>query len=235
MLTVTTAATDTKLLTATELRAAIGQSGMSDGDANTLSARVSLAIARACKVVAGRTAAGAPSIPTLLKETLSEKIWLTHGPQQLLIIARAPIVKVTAISENGTALTPEVYNPAVAANPPTIPVDVPASVTPSPDYEVDGFMLRRLSSGRPTCWATDPVVLAYEAGLATVPDDLKQAAGIVARAFYGDSQREAGLRSVDIPDVIAKTYQDKAADADAIPADAMQLLSDGGYINYTVD
>lgn len=235
MLTVITAATDLKLLTADEVKNAIGQPGMLDNDANALSLRLSTAIAKACKVVAGRKVTGGPSIPTLMKESLSEKIWLEHGPQQLLIVARSPIVTITALSENGTALTLEIFNPEVPANPPTVPVTIPASITRSPDYEIDGFMLRRLSGGRPTMWSADPIELNYSAGLETVPDDLKAAAGIVARAFYGDSQREAGLRSVELPDVISKTYQDKPADADAIPEDALQMLSQGGYINYTVD
>lgn len=224
MLTVNTAASNRNLLTNDEIRAAIGQPSMLDVDATKLSARVSAAITAACKVVTGRKATGGVAIPTLMKEVLSEKIWLDCAAHDLLIIARAPIVTVTSITEDGTALTMDVRDGGTGL-----------VTTPSPDFEVDGFMLRRLASGRPTKWRTSPIVLIYEAGFETVPDDMKEAASSLARTFVANTSREAGLRMVEIPDVVTKQYTDKDPESPAVPDDVMQMLSDGGYINYTVD
>lgn len=220
MLVVNTAASDRLLLTDAEIRAAIG---VETGEATTvgdLNKRVAAAITRACKVIPGRLASGgAQSIPTLRKEVLTET-FRYDVCQSMVILSRSPVVAVTGITVDGTALTMD-----IAANPPTIP-----SFIPSPDFEIDGYMLRRLSGGRIIDWSASVVVVNYSAGFETVPEDLKLAASKQAQAYFADSDREPGLRSLELPGVITETYTDKAPDSPGVTEEVMDLLRQGGYV-----
>ncbi len=184
MLSVTTAAADRSLLTLAELRAAAGVPDNSrDAELTTLGARVAAAITGACQV-----ARGGAVPPTLRLETLTE----THHNDRHraeIVLSRRPVVSVTSVAEIDTVLT-------------------------SADYEIEAGtgLLRRLAAGRPWCWPCRKVVIVYQAGWQTVPDDLKLAAAKFVQAEY---------------------WVDPTKDS-VIPAEVMDILERGGYVNYWV-
>lgn len=99
------------------------------------------------------------------------------GPLQL---GRWPIVSVTSLTENGTALTS------------------------GTDYLIDaakGQILRVDTNGAPRAWTTLPLVITYVAGYATIPADIADAAiRMVKGQFYGRG-RDPAERSVSVAGV----------------------------------
>lgn len=92
MLTVTSAATDTKLIDVAIVRAVLGIDGPGEDDALTgYIKRASDVIARHCK-------------RTFAVETVSEQFRLDRLQEDLLL-SRYPVVAVTSIVENGTTLS----------------------------------------------------------------------------------------------------------------------------------
>ena len=203
ILSVSVAAPDYNLLTAAELRLAVGVGSADTSQDATLTPiglRVSAAISRACNVA---TAAASPA--TLRSETLSERFRLDAG-RRTLILSRRPVTAITSIVEAGVTLTAD-------------------------DYELDAAagMIDRLSGDCVTCWASGRTTVVYVAGWATVPDDLKLAATKLAQTYYATSgDYNPLLRSEEVPDVHKYTFNtpgaDGAGDGGALPAEVEALL-----------
>ena len=170
MMTITTPAEDKNLLTAEEMRLAVG---LASGDASKdavltpLNGRVSRAIAAHCKVAAGGIA-----VPTLRQETVTE-VFRTGMARRRLMLSRRPIVSVTSIVEDGETLT-------------------------GSDYEIDASsgILTRLEDDEPACWSWSKIVVVYVAGWSVVPDDLKLAASKLASEIYTVGTRDPNLKRI---------------------------------------
>lgn len=151
MFTITTPAADPNLLTIEEMRLIAGLATTDtslDGELAPLRLRISAEIHTACRISVGP---GNP--PTLRRETLSEMIRLPSGSAGALVLSRRHDIVIASITADGALL--------VAA-----------------DYEVDpeSGLLTRLYNDEPSAWMETKVVIAYEAGFATVPQDLIGAA-----------------------------------------------------------
>lgn len=195
LLTVASAASDLSLLTLAELRTAVGDDA-SDAALESVGARVSAAIVRACGVVA----AGAVP-PTLRLETLSEQFRFI-SPRDTLILARRPVVEIISVTENDTTLTADDY-----------------------EADAFDGLLRRLNRDYPCWWAGGKVAVSYRAGWESVPEDLKLAAGKLAAVFWSEGAKvDPGLRRESIPGVIDREWWVGPSDDPLIPREVMDLL-----------
>lgn len=199
MLTITTPATDYQLLTTAELRAAVGVTGNAQ-DAELTT--LGLQVAAAITAACGVVASGA-SIPTLRQETVEETIRLrscTYG----LPLARRPIVSVASVVEAGATLDTD-------------------------EYEIGDGRLIRVSGEVETTWTTGKIVVAYTAGWATVPADLKLVASKMMALAWSQSTRDPLAKSERIRtegvEEIQTDYWVGPLNASAMPADVMDLLS----------
>lgn len=204
MLTISSPNTDRLLLTSAELAAVVSKSVV--GSAQMLSAlnlRVSAMITRACKVA---TAGATP--PTLRLESISETFRL-KSQQECLVLARRPVVAITSVTENDTILVAD------------------------DDYEIDASagLLYRLWEGVRACWPCGTIVIPYSAGWQTVPYDLRELACKLATVLSAETGRDPSLGSVDIPGAISETYRYGRPDDPLIPAEIMEGLKLGGYVN----
>jgi hypothetical protein len=180
MLAVTTPAGDPKLLSAAEMRLAVGlasDDSSKDTVLETLNSRVSRAIASHCKVATAGIA-----VPTLRSETLTET-FRTGMSRQRLLLSRRPIVSVTSVVEDGVTLT-------------------------GADYEIDAStgILLRLESDEPADWAWGKITVVYVAGWATVPDDLKLAASKLASEIYTVGTRDPNLKRIKVEGVDEREF-----------------------------
>lgn len=200
MLTVITPATDPTLLTLAEVAEAVG--GSSDTAALArLNARVGEMLAAACCL----ERAGVATL-TLREETLSETVRL-RCPVEVVYLSRKPVLEIISVTECDTALTVN-----------------------------DGFEqssnwgLQRLYSGALSCWAAGKIVVAYRAGYPTVPNDLKELACKLAVSLWSEKGRDPSLGSVEIPNVIAKTYRFGRPDDPLVTSEILEGLRNGGYL-----
>lgn len=180
MMTITTAAGDPNLLTAEEMRLAVGlASGDTSKDAvlTPLNGRVSRAIAAHCKVAAGGIA-----VPTLRQETVTE-VFRTGMARRRLMLSRRPIVSVTSVVEDGETLT-------------------------GADYEIESAsgLLLRLENDEPADWSWQKITVVYVAGWATVPDDLKLAASKLASEIYTVGTRDPNLKRIKVENVEEREF-----------------------------
>lgn len=211
-LQVITPATDVALLTAAELRAAVG---LADDDATHDSQLTPLGI-EAAEWIAGdildiRSAGG--RAPTVVAEVLRE----TFAPAWRgadLVLARRFIVDV-GVTENGIALVEDT------------------------DFAVhdDRGALERLSAGYRTAWAVAPIVVDYTAGFANaspsaVPAAIKAVAADYVALRYSSVGRDPMVRSETTVDLDSVTYRDAADSQGSFTEAARQRLS--RYIAGTV-
>lgn len=198
MLTVTTAAEDLQLLTIEELRAAAGVTGNAADAALTA---IGLQIAHVIAAACG-VVPGGTTPPTLRQEVLEEAFRLRSCTDGLWL-ARRPVVSVASVVEAGITLDAEAY-------------------------ESDGGRLDRLSSGAETTWPAGRIVVAYTAGWATVPDDLKLAAGKMVALTRSQATRDPLARSERIRtegvEEIQTDYWVGPINAAALPSDVVDLL-----------
>lgn len=203
---ITTAAEDKNLLSAEEMRLAIGlASGDSSKDTPlaTLNARVSTLIAQACKV-----ATAGISVVTLRSETITETFrngeWFEH-----LVLSRRPVTAITSVVEDGVTLA-------------------------ATDYEIDAGsgLLLRLEDDRPAMWSGEKITVVYVAGWATVPADLKLAASKVANEFYTVGTRDPNLKRVDVFEVVEREYWVSPKDDPLLSNEIQALLAP--YMNMAV-
>lgn len=171
ILTVTTLASDLALLTIDELRAA---AGVTDGSQDVILSGLGLSIAASimseCNI-----AVGAGSEPTLKQETLTETFYPNGRSSCELILARRHNVAIVSVTEDGTALVTDDYS----ANP-------------------ESGIIVRLSSGCPIYWCGRTIVIVYQAGFATIPADLKQAATDFFRSAWQERGRDPMVKAEEV-------------------------------------
>jgi hypothetical protein len=165
-------------------------------------ATLGLQVASAITAACGVVASGT-TIPTLREEVLEETIRLRYG----LPLARRPIVSVSSVVEAGSTLTTD-------------------------DYEIADGRLVRVAGEVETTWAAGKIVVAYTAGWATVPADLKLAASKMMALGWSQATRDPLAKSERIRtegvEEIQTDYWVGPLNGSALPADVMDLL--GPYI-----
>lgn len=174
-LVVSTKAGDLSLLSDAERKEAVGANDDSLNDQlQAMDLRLAAAIAAECNVAIGKGAD-----PTLRKETLTEIFWDVRVCD--LMLSRRHNVAITSLILDGETLTADI------------------------DFIADpeSAILTRLSSDVPVQWCATKIVVVYNAGFETVPDDLKQAAIDFMRLAWQEKDRDPSLKSevIDIPDV----------------------------------
>jgi hypothetical protein len=176
-LVVSTKAGDLSLLSTEDRRTAVGLDvidASSDAALAALDLRLASAIAAECNVAIGKGAD-----PTLRKESLTEIFY--HVRACKLMLSRRHNVAVTSLVADGETLAADT------------------------DFIVDpeSAILTKLSSDVPVQWCATKIVVMYDAGFETVPDDLKQAAMDFMRLAWAEKDRDPSLKSevIDIPDV----------------------------------
>ena len=166
LLTVAAPAADRSLLTIEELREAAGVTDSESDDALLrLGARVTAGIVASCRV---RRAGVTP--PTLRSEGLSEAFRLDH-PSGCLWLSRLPVSAIASVTEAGIVLAADAYE-----------------LTPASGE------LKRLSSGMPYTWGCGTVTVVYTAGWTEVPDELRQAASMVAAQLWSARNRDRNVK-----------------------------------------
>lgn len=200
MLTIASPNTDRSLLTLAELRAAAGVSdGSRDAELTAMGGYVAAMITKACRV-----ARAGEIPPTLRLETVVETIRL-GGVQPYLALSRRPVVAITSVSEDGSALD-------------------------ASEYENDS-LLYKLSSAARIDWPTGLKSIEYSAGYAIVPDDLKYAAIKFVQSEVVRGRRDPLLRRESVPGLGEYEYWvDPTKDA-IVPAEVMDILMRGGFVN----
>lgn len=171
---VVTPATSLALLTTEELRLAAGVTGdASDTQLAAIGAGASADIMSACGVLSDGN-----SPPTLLREEVRDTYW-PSCPSDTLVLSRRFGVEIDTVVEDGVTLT-------------------------AADYFVKGEagLLVRLRDGDPAQWSWRKTVVTYEAGFATVPPELKQAADELVRVRWAEVGR----------DPLAKSFREKIDD-----------------------
>jgi len=202
--TVTTAATDTALLTAAEARAAIGGATASETQITALIARVSAAIVRECKV-----ASSGATPPTLRLETITETFRL-KSRQDNLVLARRPVIAITSVVEDDVTLEADEY-----------------------EIDTSPGILYRLSEDVRIRWADCKIVVVFSSGWETVPDDLKLAAVKLAGILWSEGERvDPNLKKESIPGVIDREYWVAPSGDTLIPQEVLDLL--GPYMNHWI-
>lgn len=129
------------------------------------------------------------------REFASEKVTDSFRPTgdeaiRSLWLSRVEITTLHAVVENGVTLS-------------------------ASEYEViarTGELLRRDASGNPTYWDSTPDILItaqHTSGfvmLTTLPNDLEAACITQVKAMFMNRKNNPALRSINLPDVIAKTF-----------------------------
>jgi hypothetical protein len=168
MLTVSSAAADTKLLSLAEMKSALGITDTAFDSALTdLGVQLSEAIARECGV-----ATDGVTPPTFRKETLIDTLRLSCA-QPSLRLSRRFVVSVSNIVVAGVTLTTD-------------------------DYEVDasaGILHRLDANGAFKKWGSGLTVITYVAGFDTVPGPLKLAAWTMLQEAWTNKDRDLTVKS----------------------------------------
>jgi hypothetical protein len=204
VLSVTTAAADLTLLSIAEMRAAANLTdGSRDTELRTIAAYTAAVITKACRV---STDGAAP--PTLRLESLSDTYRLKSS-QNCLILSRVPVVELTTVTENDVELDP------------------------ATDYEVEASsgLLYRLSGDARICWPCGVIVVEYDAGWETVPDDLKYAAIKFIKAGLQQDDRDPLLKRKVTQGVSEYEWWVDPTKESVIPGEVMDILERGGYVN----
>lgn len=185
MLTVTTPADTFDLISLAAARAALDTDQSDDAKVQALITRASDVLARNCRRV-------------FALEAVEEQLRLTQCRAEL-VLARYPIVEITSITENGTALA-------------------------CSDYEIDkaSGILTRLHGERACFWNPWKIDIAYRAGYplpAAAPAALQQAALRLVTAYRLGAKRDPMLRSVHVEDIGTRSYR-----LDELPPDVLGLV-----------
>jgi len=124
-------------------------------------------------------------------ETITDEFWaqrdrglrFVHGGIPGLQLSRSPIISVTSVTENGSAL-----------------VD-------ATDFRIDyanGQLIRLDVNGYPRPWPVFPIVVVYVGGYATVPSDVSDAVIRMAVSRYMNKGIDPLVKSVTVPGVITE-------------------------------
>lgn len=176
ILTVTLPASDLQLLSIQEMRAAASATDDSrDAELEALGLSIAASIMSECNI-----AVGIGGEPTLLQETLSETFYSPRGCD--LILSRRHNIVVSSLTED----------------------DAPLAAGDDYLVEPESGLLSRWSGGVQSAWSARTVVVAYQAGFATAPADLKQAATDFFRMTWQERMRDPSVKGheVDVPGVM---------------------------------
>lgn len=197
--TVTLAADDFDLTTVDAIKEDLNISGSGDDDfiARAIS-KSSAAISQFCNRV-------------FAKQTYQDMIRLPCTGLDTLELAKLPLVSVTSITEDGTALVS------------------------GTDFEVDlenGFIYRLNSSGAPTCWSASKVIAVYVAGWVlpgdvneTLPSDVEDACIRMVKNARAKRTRETDLKIDDVAGISHREYWvPSGADSGNLPPDIEDIL-----------
>jgi hypothetical protein len=182
ILTVTTPAGSTDLVTLADVKTELGISGTADD------AWLNLTITRASSAAAlycGRV---------FVVQTYSEQIFPAreHYPEQVpdcldvLQLSAWPIVGTVTVTPNGAS-----------------------ALVQGTDFLVVtdlGQLLRRFDDGNLRKWDSEPVTVAYQAGYATIPADLQDAVIDLIKGRWYARSRDPGLRQESVDGVWSGTY-----------------------------
>lgn len=197
VLAVSSAAADRKLLTLQEAKDALGITSSSQDTAITsLILRVSDLISRACCV-----AGDGVTPPTLRQETLVETLRPKARADQLLL-SRRFIGTVTSVVENDETLASTDFVKLAGA----------------------GILTRLDEDDDETCWPAGKIVVTYQAGFSTVPEDLKLAAIAGIREQYAMGSRDPLLRAEEVEGVGRYEYQAALSNSTVPTALSPQVL-----------
>lgn len=200
MLTVSSAAADFTLLTAAELRVAVG---LSDADTSmdtilaTMGNRAANILARECRV-----AQAGVSRVTLRSETLVETFRLETS-RKPLILSRRFVTSITSVVEDGSTLSSTLYEVEGAS----------------------GFLWRLDADDDRIEWPAAKIVVTYVAGFATVPDELKAAAAKLVADLYAANGANGNLKRERIEGVSEREYWVAPTSDPALPAEVVELIS----------
>jgi hypothetical protein len=174
-----------------------------DDELLALGAAVSTDIAVACHV-----ADDGVNPPTLLRETVTETLWMADRPEEIFL-SRRFISAISAVTESGSTL-------------------IQADFT----LNAGAGMLYRVSGGRPYAWLNGQASVTYVAGFTAAPPDLLEAAIDLARIRLSGSSRDPLVKSesIEVPDIETRR-QDfwvgalPGTAASPVPPDIMARLS----------
>lgn len=203
VLTIATPNTDRSLLSTAERRAAVGLSS-DDSSKDALLAPLG-GYVDALITKACKVAQAGVIPPTLRLETVVETFQFKSA-QSGLFLSRRPVVEVTAVTESSSALA-------------------------SDGWEIDGQALYRSSGSARVDWGTGATSVTYSAGYATLPSDLKYAAIKFMQAEWQTSGRDPLLRRKSIEGVSEYEWWVDPTKDSVIPADVLDILERGGFIN----
>jgi hypothetical protein len=206
MLTIASPNTDRTLLTTAELRSAAGVTDSSrDVELTALGDYIAAVITNACQVV--RVGATPPTLRLeSVVETFHRRGHNHHSNDEPLVPSRRPVASITSVVEGTATLD-------------------------ASSYEIDGTLLYRLSGTRRGCWRHGPVVVSYDAGWATVPNDLRYAAIRFVQGALVQGDRDPMLkRKVTVGVSEYEWWVDPTKD-NIVPLDVMDILINGGYVN----
>jgi hypothetical protein len=216
MLTVTVPTDDLQLLTPEELRVAAGLESDDTSQDVALATRglqASAALAAACGVAkAGYDASLLPlrgEAPRTLKaETLVQTFRVRPNYQYTtLTLARWPVLSIVSVTSDTTGLTTDDWE-----------LDVPEAT------------LTRISGNETLYWPAGRVIVEYEAGYDTIPEDLKGYASRLVGLYHQTTGADPNERRVEIPGVISlERWVDTTATDSIVPEDIMTGLKRDGY------
>ncbi len=130
-------------------------------------------------------------------ETIQDQIWpprdgipwIFHGDRNALQLSRWPLISITSVVE-------------------TI-ANVQTTLVNGTDYIADmkhGQLIRLDSYGRPTKWNTDPVIVVYSAGYATVPADVFDTVIEMVKQRWYAQTRDPAIRSRNVSGIMETSY-----------------------------
>lgn len=213
MITIADPNDDRSLLSATEMRAAVGLAttdSSKDAILNPLNNYVAAMITKACKV------AKAGAIPPTLRDETVTETFVNKSLQRSLVLARRPVIEIISVTQTGSGLSESDYL-----------VDAASGVL----YRSGtGWFSDRF--GQCSFWGVGNTVVEYTAGYEEVPDDLKYAAIKFLQAEYVTGTRDPNLKSLTIEGVSSREWwvSDKPVTS-SVPGEVMDILVQGGYVN----
>ncbi|MGJ4888949.1 head-tail connector protein [Bradyrhizobium sp. HKCCYLRH3099] len=130
--------------------------------------------------------------------------WVLNGSFDVLQLSRWPVVSVSSVTENGTALVE------------------------GTDFRVDaaaGRLLRLDAAGNAARWNAWPKVVEYVTGFAEIPGEVEDAVIRLVSSRWAAKGRDRLLRQEDIPGVISRTWWvATSGESGNMPPDVTDLL-----------
>ena len=200
MLTIASPNTDRTLLTLAELRSA---AGATDGSRDAELTVLGDYISSVITSACQVVKAG-PIPPTLRLESVTET-YRIHQPHDSLTLVRRPVAAIASVTENDVLLV-------------------------ATDYEEDENLLYRLSGDQRICWPRGEVVVAYSAGYAVVPPDLKYAAMKFVRSSLQTDDRDPALKRKVTEGVSEYEWWVDPTKDTVVPPEVLDILVRGGYV-----